>query len=1075
MSAYPRRSFFTASTHFFETYKLLEIPPRKILGSKYFSSTPENKTMSQQKRTCPSISSASGCFYSCKHCQKKVKLKDMNRHLNWCGFSRGSSNLRKTIAHENTKDVPACIQLSPEQDDFSTGNTESSPYTHTESTPMKDYFQPSSSKQFSKTASTFLFPIDSPEYSYNFTVDEEAHVKIYSILEGMGAPQCAFDRIMAVIQEECIKGWDPKKQIFKRQKLLESLMKKIPSISPRTVHLPLENDTDFNLSYRRGHNDVASIPVFDFKEQLEDLLNDHLLFGDMENLQVNKENPFGRYPSFLESGVLDDIHSGMWYKDTYHKCISDPEEQFLAPILLYVDKTGTDKMNRYGLEPVIFTTSILKQSARNKSSSWRLLGYLPSFDEKSSAMKGTERGRTKSHGRSHRNYHLCLSVILQSLVETQKSRYMSHVRLGPHIRHCEIVTPVCFMIGDAKSQDQICGRYGNCHSRRVCRACDCPKDQLGNPFHQCNFIASSDTDQWIDTCLSTGMYPTISASEDNQRNKPEWKSADVTTARDLLQEFSLYVCYNAFREVDLGDNDLGIFGATPTDLMHAFLEGILKYALRLFVESLTPKQRAAIDTIVDDMMGNLRSSKKKDFPRVNFTHGITNLTFLTAEEWAGVALAYLLVCRSHRGRLVLYNEASSTLPPPKGIAYDTDETESHTESTNGSCSDQSQIEYSASSDEESAESTPLEPIDTHQFIILLEGMLSFHAFYKENEGLEWSFSTAETMDSKIRELLSHLAETIPRNCGEGWHLQKFHEITHVVRNMCQFGMPVNYDTGPCENALIHFAKKPSKTAQKRGHSKFLQQTSLRLEEAAFMRTVHNKIRSAKPRAEHPMESHHDVDSTEGVPSKLIGYPSFHVGVGDTGKLSQYEWLGKVNPQIHPIIMKGLEDYIRETGSSAEYIHGYTLYERDGNRIRAHPNFCSEGSWYDWVMVKYETEGGEDFFPSKVLSFFTVDGKEEIFALTHTVHVHRGQLDQSILTQKYFLEYFKDSKKNQLLPLLRVVSVDTFHEPVFVVEENPGLHERLEYDGNPWGCPLSSAILVKDRKCWSQQFKRYPWF
>ena len=114
--------------------------------------------------------------------------------------------------------------------------------------------------------------------------------------------------------------------------------------------------------------------------------------------------------------------------------------------------------------------------------------------------------------------------------------------------------------------------------------------------------------------------------------------------KEFLAGISLSVCRNTFWEVNLGDNNLGIFGATPTDLMHAFLEGILKYALCLYAESLTPKQQAAIDTLVDNMMGNLRSSKKKDFPRVNFTHGITNLTFLTAEEWAGIALTYLLVC-----------------------------------------------------------------------------------------------------------------------------------------------------------------------------------------------------------------------------------------------------------------------------------------------------------------------------------------------------------------------------------------------------------------------------------------------
>ena len=64
--------------------------------------------------------------------------------------------------------------------------------------------------------------------------------------------------------------------------------------------------------------------------------------------------PFGKCPSFLETGVLDDIHSGSWYADTYDEFIKFPERQMLCPIILYIDKTGTDKNNRYGgIEPII--------------------------------------------------------------------------------------------------------------------------------------------------------------------------------------------------------------------------------------------------------------------------------------------------------------------------------------------------------------------------------------------------------------------------------------------------------------------------------------------------------------------------------------------------------------------------------------------------------------------------------------------------------------------------------------------------------------------------------------------------
>jgi len=50
----------------------------------------------------------------------------------------------------------------------------------------------------------------------------------------------------------------------------------------------------------------------------------------------------------------------------------------------------------------------------------------------------------------------------------------------------------------------------------------------------------------------------------------------------------------------------------------------------------------------------------------------------------------------------------------------------------------------------------------------------------------------------------------------GWKLQKFHVMLHIVRDIENFGSQNNVDAAPNKNNLIDFAKKPGKRAHKKG-------------------------------------------------------------------------------------------------------------------------------------------------------------------------------------------------------------------------------------------------------------------
>jgi len=54
---------------------------------------------------------------------------------------------------------------------------------------------------------------------------------------------------------------------------------------------------------------------------------------------------------------------------------------------------------------------------------------------------------------------------------------------------------------------------------------------------------------------------------------------EVNVALLELQQLSTHLHISAFSNIWFGENPNGIYGTTPTDLMHAFLQGIIPYVI----------------------------------------------------------------------------------------------------------------------------------------------------------------------------------------------------------------------------------------------------------------------------------------------------------------------------------------------------------------------------------------------------------------------------------------------------------------------------------------------------------------
>ena len=91
---------------------------------------------------------------------------------------------------------------------------------------------------------------------------------------------------------------------------------------------------------------------------------------------------------------------------------------------------------------------------------------------------------------------------------------------------------------------------------------------------------------------------------------------------------------NTFWDIWFGANERGILGATPTDPMHTFfLSAVLPYTIKSHLGALSPGSLAAINDLVDKVLRPICSSLRTEYPCWNFSQGLTNLTFLTVDEW----------------------------------------------------------------------------------------------------------------------------------------------------------------------------------------------------------------------------------------------------------------------------------------------------------------------------------------------------------------------------------------------------------------------------------------------------------
>jgi hypothetical protein len=267
-----------------------------------------------------------------------VNIGTSNTNSHNAEYTENNGNLdgkrksrRKQLSHKTPHDTNGERRDDMFQDDLSLLTSDLSQFRNN---PLKD-------SDTDTTNNTMHIPVDDPRFVKTFTATERSMMRIYDYCEFIGIQRKAQDELLEIIRQEIHNGLDLDK-FPSRETFISKLEKRVHVPKPLRITVALENDSAFDLQYKRKTRDTVEVIAFDFKEQLLDLLSDTELFGNLDNLVINNDDPFGPYES--SPFQLSEVHDGRWYHHTQIRCQLNGND-FLLPIVFYVDKTGTPLVN----------------------------------------------------------------------------------------------------------------------------------------------------------------------------------------------------------------------------------------------------------------------------------------------------------------------------------------------------------------------------------------------------------------------------------------------------------------------------------------------------------------------------------------------------------------------------------------------------------------------------------------------------------------------------------------------------------------------------------------------------------
>ena len=508
---------------------------------------------------------------------------------------------------------------------------------------------------------------------------DQSMARLYKICDDAGAPKFLCDQVLKALQEEMLSNqFDPLSSLMTTRKTFFPRVQRLLEIQPpEEIHLTLETGQE------------VSVFRFHFLPRLQQ----HLLsqsFFDLGNLSLpDAQDVWSSVPSggFDNPSANLDYSSSttsLWYKDTCklyrEKLVTG--QYLLHPLTLYIDKTGADGIMKNTLEPLVCTSNIFTGKARQDCKNWFVLGFIPNLEISSSAGRRSNSTTKKKRSIQVRDYHKCLSVLLQPIVDLQKNNSIMSFRRGADVAKFKIICPVATVLGDNLSNDKLCGKISNKTktSVRMSRCCLTCYDNCDTLPHKCNLVDNkiiqrlsmdalgcchgynselgpnatvSDIGDPLSPNLKKWFEHLASLTEEEKQHSIELRKLREELADAVLKNvYGSHVIDNAFGDVDFGANS-DIHQATMADLMHSVEEGIFKHVTASVIEALPDSAKGRVDVLVASWFtnkGSNRSGERPNYPRVSFTRGFCSPSLLSADERVGQLFILAMLLHTKQGR-----------------------------------------------------------------------------------------------------------------------------------------------------------------------------------------------------------------------------------------------------------------------------------------------------------------------------------------------------------------------------------------------------------------------------------------
>ncbi len=364
------------------------------------------------------------------------------------------------------------------------------------------------------------------------------------------------------------------------------------------------------VSLQSGRN--CYVIAFDVPSMIFDLLNDEALTCSSNMIfSPSADNPF---EVELDGEYFDEIDTSLVYQKTFTDLGINTNSQILAPIALYLDELKLDSFGKMGLEPLVMTLLIYNRETRNHHKAHRVIGYLPNLQNLFGKLGYSPDDKAN-------DYHQCLEIIMNRIKRMQRrDGFLWEFKLKEYpdqIFPRRLIFPLFYVIGDAKGNDMLAGRFGSRRNTKcIARDCDVPLNICDNPNHRCNFLRSSVL------ALKTS---------------------------DELKELSFRkLKRNAFDGIWFGSQPYGLNAALPPEPLHVFNLGIIERIVESFLSRISKRDIVILDRHVAYNCSHYSKQSDRSYPNMEtFLNGISEATKLSAKEkLARVFVIYLTLLSS---------------------------------------------------------------------------------------------------------------------------------------------------------------------------------------------------------------------------------------------------------------------------------------------------------------------------------------------------------------------------------------------------------------------------------------------